>query len=86
MLETSGLNSHLIPGAYIGEMDIAENDSSKTLRPQRAKLRRQPKIHFRPTRADRSEVNPGGVGLRLNHVHASGVEPNSTRDTIMKVD
>jgi hypothetical protein len=86
MLETCGLNSVLKPGAYIGKVDIAEYDPSKTLGPQRTELRSQPPIHIRPTGADRSEVNPGGVCLRLNHVHAGGMKPHSTRDGIMEVD
>jgi hypothetical protein len=86
MLEASGLNSALKPSADIGKMDIAEYDSSETLRPQRTELRSQPRIHLRPTGADRSEVNPGGICLRLNHVHAGRVEPNSTSDRIVEVD
>jgi hypothetical protein len=86
MLEANCLNSVLKPSAYIGKMDIAKYDSSKALRPQRTELRSQPRIHLRPTGADRSEVNPGSVCLRLNHVHAGGVEPHSTRDSIVEVD
>jgi hypothetical protein len=86
MLEASGLNSALKPSAYIGKMDIAEYDSSKPFRPQRTELRCQPRIHLRPTGADRSELNPDGVCLRLNHVHPGGVEPNSKRDRIVEID
>ena len=67
-------------------MDIAKYDSSKALQTQRTELRSEPRIHLLPTGADPSELNPGGVCLRLNHVHAGGVEPNSTRDRIVKVD
>src|SRR6266550_693869 len=86
MLEAGGLNPVLKPRAYVGEMDIAKYDSSKALRTQRTELRREPRIHLRPAGADDSEVNPGGVCLRLNHVHAGSVEANSTCDRIVKVD
>ena len=86
MLEAGRLNSVLKPRAYVGKIDIAKYDSSKTLRTQRTELRGKPFIYLRPTCADRSEVNPGSVCLRLNHVHAGGMEPNSTRDGIVEVD
>jgi hypothetical protein len=86
MLEASVLNSVLKPSANIDQMDIAENDSSKALQPQPSELRGQPRIHLGPSGANGSEVNPDGVCLCLNHVHASGVEANSTRESIVEVD
>src|SRR5882672_2886272 len=85
-LEARRLNPVLKPCAYVGKMDIAKYDSGKALRTQRTELRSEPRIHLRPTGADHSEVDPRGICLRLNHVHAGGVEPNSTRDRIVEVD
>jgi len=86
MLEANSLNSVLKPSAYIGKMDIAEYDSGKPLQPQHTELRSKPRFHLRPTSADCSEVNPDGVSLCLNHVHAGGVEPHAMRDSIVEVD